>query len=425
MRRRVALYGWLSSEAVSLTGTRVSMIAIPWFVLTTTGSATQTGLVAFAEMAPYVLAKAASGPWVDRVGARRICIGADLLSVLAVGAIPLLHGLGVLSFPVLLVLVALAGTLRGPSDGARHALVPAIVAASDVPMERATGLAGAIERLASTVGAAFAGVLVASVGATSAIVIDAASFAVSAALLAATAPRQERRVDPEQPTGYLTELAEGWNFLRRDPVLVAMVSMIALTNLLDAAYAAVLLPVWAKETGGGAAAIGLVLATFSGFAVLGSIVAAALAHRLPRFTTYVVAFLIVGLPRFVVLAIDVPLWFVLGFSVIAGFACGFINPILGAVIFERIPAHLMGRVTSLNTALCWAGLPFGGLVGGVLIATAGLTPALLVVGGAYFLATLLPVRVPAWREMDAQRIAPATVAGPDEVVSPPGAGTRS
>ena len=49
-----ALRGWLTAEAVSLTGTRVSMVAIPWLVLTTSGSATWTGVVAFAEMLPYV-----------------------------------------------------------------------------------------------------------------------------------------------------------------------------------------------------------------------------------------------------------------------------------------------------------------------------------------------------------------------------------
>jgi len=53
--RRGGLIGLLCSQAVSLTGTRVSMIAVPWFVLTSTGSATNTGLVAACEMAPYVL----------------------------------------------------------------------------------------------------------------------------------------------------------------------------------------------------------------------------------------------------------------------------------------------------------------------------------------------------------------------------------
>jgi Na+/melibiose symporter-like transporter len=190
MRGRAALWGYLTSEAVSLTGTRVSMIAIPWLVLTTTGSAVQTGIVAFAEMTPYVVLKALAGPLTDRLGPRRVCVSADLVSVVVVGAVPLLHALELLTFPLLLVLVALAGAVRGPGDGARHALVPAVVDLAGVTLERATGLSGAVERLASTLGAAFAGVLVAAVGPAPALVLDAASFGISAVVLALTAPRR-------------------------------------------------------------------------------------------------------------------------------------------------------------------------------------------------------------------------------------------
>jgi MFS family permease len=404
MRPRTALYGWLGSEAVSLTGTRVSMVALPWFVLSTTGSATRTGLTAFAEMAPYVLAKAFAGPLVDRVGPRPVSIGADLASVLAVGSIPLLHALHLLSFPVLLLAVAVAGLLRGPGDGAKQALVPAVVAAAAVPMERATGLAGAVERLAGTVGAACAGILVASAGAASAIVVDAASFAVSAGLLAATAPRRTRRTaEAAVGTGYLAELREGWDFLRHDAILVAIVTMVALTNLLDAAFSSVLVPVWAEHSGGGATAVGVLFAVFAGGSVAGSLVAASLGDRLPRFWTYVVGFMVASLPRFVVLALGVPLTWVLAVAVVGGFASGFLNPILGAVIYERIPEPLVGRVTSLNTSLCWAGIPFGGLVGGLLVAGLGLSPALVVVGVAYLAATMLPVLQPQWRRIDERR----------------------
>src|SRR6185312_9926056 len=119
--RRIPLYGWLTAEAISLLGTRISMIAIPWLVLTTTGSPTQTGLVAFAEIAPMVLFKACGGPLVDRVGPRRMAIGADTLSFLVVGLIPVLHHAGALGFPLLLGLVAIAGALRGPGDAATAA----------------------------------------------------------------------------------------------------------------------------------------------------------------------------------------------------------------------------------------------------------------------------------------------------------------
>ena len=91
---RRPLYGWLGAEAVSLAGTRVSMIALPFFVLTTTGSPEKTGLVALAEMLPLVVLKVLGGPIIDRVGARRVAITCDWASVVVVGAIPFLYDAG-------------------------------------------------------------------------------------------------------------------------------------------------------------------------------------------------------------------------------------------------------------------------------------------------------------------------------------------
>ncbi len=99
-------------------------------------------------------------------------------------------------------------------------------------------------------------------------------------------------------------------------------------------------------------AVGLLFAVFGGAAVLGAVAAAAWGERLPRYRTYLVAFLVAGVPRFVVMAFDVPAVGGLAVGVVGGCASGFLNPILGAVIFERIPAPLMGRVTSLTTAMC-------------------------------------------------------------------------
>lgn len=408
MSTRRPLYGWLTAEAISITGTRVSMIALPWFVLTTTGSPTKTGLVALAEMLPLVLLKVLGGPLIDRLGARRMSIVCDVGSVFVVGAIPLLHLLDLLTFPVFLGLVAVAGGLRGPGDGAKHALIPALVEHAEVPLERATGLASTVERTASMLGAAVAGGLVAVVGPANALVVDAASFGVAAGVLA-WSTRSMRRVTaeevadaevPESPARYLTQLREGWSFLRNDRVLLGIAVMVALTNLLDIAWASVLVPVWAKEYGGGAGAIGLLFAVFSGASVLGAMCAAAWAERLPRFKVYLLAFLITGAPRFAVMAFDVPVWAVLAVAVLGGFASGFLNPVLGAVIFERIPADLVGRVTSLTTAMCFALMPLGGLLGGLLVSGFGLTAAMLATGAAYFLVTTLPAVDPRWREMD-------------------------
>lgn len=393
---RRGLIGLLAANIVSLSGTRLSMIALPWFVITTTGSAVHTGLVAFAHMTPYVLAKALAGPVIDRLGPRRVTVVAELASAAVIAAIPILHALGLLHFGVLVVLVFLLGAASGPADGAKSALIPDVADQARVPLERVTGLTGTIERLASTVGAAGAGGLVALVGSIPALAVNAGTFAVAAIIIGATAPRAEAA-----PSGnYLQQLREGAGFIWRDRLLRSIYVMVAVTNLLDAAMFAVLLPVWAHSTGRGPTEIGLIAAVMSGSAVAASLLAAAIGHRMPRRMTYLIGFLIAGAPRFVILALDVPLGTVLAVSVVSGFAAGFLNPILGAVIFARIPRGLVGRVTSLGSSLAWSGMPFGGLVGGALIAAAGLSPALLVFGAAYFLVTTLPGLQREWTEMD-------------------------
>lgn len=404
--RRAPLVGGLTAEGISFLGTRISMIAIPWFVLSTTGSATQTGLVAAAEIAPLVIFKALGGPLLDRVGPRRVTLACDLGSALVVGSIPLLHQLGMLSFPLLLVLVAVAGALRGPGDAGKSAMTPEIARVAGVSLERVTGLASAVERTSSMAGAALAGLLVAGLGSANALYVDAASFLVSFAVFALSTSGMGRPVPTPEPTSgvratsYLTELRQGWDFLRTEPVLVAICLMVAVTNLVDQAYAAVLAPVWAKESGAGVEVLGAMFAAFSGASVLGALAAARWGETLPRYRTYVVAFLIAGAPRFVVMALESPLWAVFAVTVVAGAASGFLNPILGAVILERIPAPLMGRVSSLNTAICWSLMPLGGVLGGLAVTALGVSPALLLAGAAYLLTTMAPTRVPAFRAMD-------------------------
>ena len=419
MSTRAPLWGYLTAMAISVTGTRVSMIAIPWFVLTTTGSATKTGLVAFAEMAPLVLLQFLAGPLIDRLGARRVTLVCGSASVVVVGAIPVLHALDLLTFPALLVLVALAGSLRGPGDAAGHAMLPLVVEHAHLPMERVTGLTGAVERTASMAGAALAGALVALVGPTNALVVDAVSFGVAAVVLGLTtrmmrpAPVGAAAVGtvdtgPATPSSYAGELRDGWSFMRRDPILMGIGVMVAVTNLLDQAWSAVLVPVWVLDNGYGVEVVGLLGATFGGAAILGSVAAAAWAERLPRYRVYLVCFLVCGAPRFIALAFGFPLWAILVVGVVGGCAAGFLNPVLGAVLFDRIPAPLMGRVTSMNLAMSWSLIPFGGILGGLAVAALGVSPALLLIGAAYLVTTMAPAVQPRWKEMDVrpERVSP-------------------
>ena len=406
-RSRRSLYGLLVTSVVSVAGTRISAIAIPWFVLTTTGSPTRMGLVTLFEMLPYVVIKALGGPLIDRRGPRQVSITADAISAVVAALIPILHLTGQLSFPVLLVLVAVLGTVRGPGDAAKFALIPQVARESGMSLERLTGLEGTADRTTSIISFGIAGGLVALVGPINAVVVDAASFAFAAMVLALTFARRQLPAisDHVSEPDYLHRLAEGARFLRGDRLLSSVVAMVATTNWLDAAYSTVLLPVWIHDHGYDTTQLGLIGMTFALTATCGSLVATALAGRLPRRLVFLGGFLLCGAPRFVMLALDMPLWAILVTVAIGGSGAGFINPVLGAIFYERVPPHLIGRVSALEDSLCWSGVPLGGISAAAVIAAFGLAPALLIAGGIYLTATLVPGLRPEWKEMDRERSA--------------------
>jgi MFS family permease len=412
--RRGAFAGFLAAEAISLFGTRMTAVAIPWLVLVTTGSATRTGVVGFAEMLPYVLVCAAGGPLIDRIGARRTSIVMDAGSAVVIGAIPFLHWAGRLDFAVLVPLVIVAGTMRGLGDTAKRVVFPAVVRAGGINLTRATSIHDGLSRLANLVGAPVAGLLIAATDAPTVLVVDVISFAAAAVLIATLVNRATRAPaddDDHEGGSYVQKLRHGLAYVRRDRLVLGLMVMLFLTNMLDQAYGAVFVPVWAKELLGSPVGIGLVFAAFSLGAVVGNVVFTALSTRLPRYAPYTIGFLIAGLPRFVVLALDSPLWTILVVSAVGGLAIAAVNPILGAVMYERVPARLQARVLGLSTALAWAGIPLGGLLGGVLTDGVGLRTALLVTGALYLGATLMPLMGRVWREMDEPGGSPATEAG--------------
>jgi MFS family permease len=432
------LAGVLAAMLVAMTGTRVSAIALPWFVLVTTGSATKTGLAAFCEMAPYVLAKALSGPVLDRIGTRLVSWTADLASAVAAALVPVCYLLGMLPFWALLALVAVIGMVRGPGDLAKQVMVPEAADRSRVPLERATGLSGATERLASTVGPVAGGALIALTSPMTGLAVNAVCFALGSLVVAIVLPRgMGGRPKPDTtvtdtdpaptatdatPTGatappatgapardgyardgYWRRLADGARFIRGDRLLLAIAVLVAVTNLLDAAFVSVMLPVWAERSGNGPQAIGLLGGTMGGTAIAGSLIAATVAHRMPRGPVLLLGNLAAGAPRFLVLASDAPMWALVAVFGVSGFGAGFLNPIIGAAIFERIPRPLLGRVTSLVASMAWAGMPLGALVGGVGVTALGLAPVLVISGGLYAVAAVLLGIRPEWRRMDAER----------------------
>lgn len=400
-RSRRGLVGLLAADGISTLGTRMSALALPWFVLTTTGSPTSTGLVAAAELTPYMLVQGLGGPLVDRLGAWRISVSTDLVATAAVAAIPLLHLAHGLSLAFVFAFAAVTGVMRGAGDAARYVLLPGVGELAGTPLERSAGLFDGMSRTAGLIGAPVAGALIAVTSAVNVLLIDAATFAVSALLVARLVPRSAQPAPPDgPPQKYLASLGEGFRHLRGDRLLLGIGLMVLVTNMIDQAGSAVFSPVWAKEVAHSSVALGLMSAAFGVGSVAGNAFTTWLGPRLPRHRTYAVGFLLTGGPRYLTLALAGTVSPVLVVNLIAGMGAGGINPILGAVQYERIPRELQVRVLGAINATAWAGIPLGGLLGGVFVQGAGLRAALITAAALYLATTLVPFVFPVWRQMD-------------------------
>ncbi len=407
---RLPLVALLTANAVSMVGNVFALIAIPWYVLETTGSASRAGLTGFAAALPIIIAGVFGGAMVDRVGFRRMSVLSDVISSLAVAAIPLLALTVGLAFWQLLALVFVGGLLDTPGTTARMSLLPDLANRGDVKLERVNAIEQLIQRAAFLLGAPLAGVVIAAVGADAALWFNAASFVISAALIVALVPPARAAARERQTlASFREDLVAGLAFIRRDALMTCLVVQVSLMNFVDA-MVGLIIPVYAVEVFGSAADLGLMLAAHGAGAVVTTLLFAAVGHRLPRRTVYITSFVLAGLPLFV-LALAPVLTVVLAALIVRGFGAGPLNPILMTISQERVPADLRGRVFGVTTSIAWLAIPAGRLLAGYLVEWVGLIPTLGGVAIVYVLITTSMYRLAALREMDRRVDQPAIRVG--------------
>jgi predicted MFS family arabinose efflux permease len=399
-RRTVPILSLLAANAISMSGNVAALVAIPWFVLQSTHRASKTGVTAFAGLVPVVLSGLFGGALIDRVGYRRTSVIADLASTGAVAAIPLLDATVGLSFPALVALVFIGGLLDAPGATARGSLLPDVATRAEWSLERASGAAAVVERASRLAGAPAAGVLIAVVGATNVLWIDAGSFLVSALLVAGLVPRSTAD-RPRERERYVEELRAGFRFLRSDRTLVVLVAVVTLTNLFDS-ISVVALPVLANRVYGTATSLGLMMGAVGAGSVVGALAFASFGERFSRRRVFCWGFLGVT-AWYPVAAAFPPLGFVVGAKAFSGLASGPLNPVIDTVFYERVPDGMRGRVLGVTQASAWMAMPLGVLLAGPLVDWVGLRATFLGTGAVYVAVVLGAMALPALRGMDADR----------------------
>ncbi|MFG2296411.1 MFS transporter [Streptomyces sp. NPDC048603] len=401
-RRATALVTLVAVSAICSAGVAMTLIALPWFVLHTTGSGTRTGLVAAAELVGLLCSSVSAGPLLDRLPPRAVSVGADALTAAALGLVPLLHSAGVLGLPLLALLAFVTGAARGPADTGKQLLLPAAMERAGVGPERATGAVEAARRIGMMAGAPLAGVSVAAVGAVPTLLLDTAAVLLGAVLVAllvpAVRPAPEAR-EAREP--YLRELAAGLRWLRGDRLVRAVTGVLLVTNALDGALNGVLYPAYGARVLGSGPLLGAMVTAMGAGALAGAALYGWAGPRLPARLLFTGSFVLLGAVRCATLAAEPPPAVLLVLLALSGVGSGIVAPLMMSVAYRRVPEELRGRVFGLLTACALAATPLGMVGGGLALDHFGLTGTLLATGAVYLVVTSAPLVFRVWRGLDA------------------------
>jgi predicted MFS family arabinose efflux permease len=392
---RRALGAVYVAGGVSALGTQMTMLALPWLVLESTGSATRAGVLFALQVLPMALLGFAGGEVIQRFGARRTMVVSDAARAVVIALVPVLSTMDVLSFGVLLAVVVTAGVLGVPYFAAQRVLAADLAGPDPKTLTRANSLLEGGFNVAAFAGPAIGGVLITLVGAERVLWFDAASLLLSCLLLWRLVPRGQ---NPSRPrTGAGAGVLAGVRALRADEFLrPAMASTVTFGFLLR--ILGIALPLLAFQRFGGDARVGgLLLAGFGAGALAGSLVSYLVASRLSPARLMGVSIIQLVVPLWLLLTpAPVPL-LVLALAVSAA-ALPMSNAPFFAILATRFPDGLRAKVIQAVMTISSVAGPLGFLAGGVAIDRAGLTTTLVAVAALSSLAAVNVLR--ALRRLD-------------------------
>jgi MFS family permease len=373
--RHRPLRALLFAEVISTTGAQMTWLALPWFVLTTTGSAGQMTLVILAESIGLAAAGLPAGAFVERFGAKRSMLFADAVRAPLMLFVPILHWTGHLSISGLLVLAFLLGALAGPYFTAQRVIMPELLGEDEATMNQANALFQGAIRTTLLLGPPLGGVLIGVIGAANVLVVDAATYLVSFALVALFVPT--RKPAPRDEGADTRGVLAGLKFLVREPLLRVWIPLFVAG---DAAWQAffVAVPVLTVERFGADAKIaGALFAAFGAGALIGNFLSFRfLAQRIDGLRLIALSVPLQAAPLWL-LTLHVPARAMFGAILVSGIGNGICNPTIHSLFTLRMPVAVRAKAMAAATVIWGLGTPLGLLFAGPVLATLGPQPVLV------------------------------------------------
>jgi MFS family permease len=389
-----------AAQTVSLVGDQITVIALPLVaVLALDASAAQMGYLFAAELAPNLLFSLHAGAWIDRRGRRRqLMIATDLMRAGLIGSIPLAYAFDGLTFPHLLVVGFLMGTMSVLFQVSYSALFVALLP-RDRYVDGASLLHGT-RAFSYVAGPSAGGVLVQALSAPVTLFVDAVSYVVSALFL-----RRVAATEPETERAGRGHVVAGVRYIFGSPVIRAALGATATINFFNFVFFTLFILYATRELGVSPGTLGLVLGAGAVGGVIGSVATAAIGRRIGLGPAFALGCVLFPAPLLLVPLAGGPEWLVLAFLFLAEFASGLGVMVLdinaGAISAAIVPDRLRSRVSGAYMVVNYGVRPIGALVAGALGTWIGVRATLFVgtAGAILGVLWLLPSPILGLREL--------------------------
>jgi predicted MFS family arabinose efflux permease len=360
----------LAGQTASTLGDRIVFVALALYV-TDIGSPSDVGIVLAAHAVPLVAFLLIGGVWADRLPRHRVMIVTDGVRFALHALLAILIFTGAVEIWMIAVIEALFGTAEAFFRPAYTGLIPQTVPEHEIQPAKATF--GTVETAAEFAGPALATALVLGVGPGYAFAIDAATFLVSAAFLLPLHPRERGAVGVR--TTVLAELREGWAEVRsRDWVwvIIGAFSLALLTSFGPWQTLGATVSIEQYDT---RATFGIATSAMGAGTVLGALLGFRWRPRHPMRTGMLLA-----MPwpaSFAIFALGVPVPLLLVIFTATGMCLALFGIWWETALAERMPPHVLSRVTAYDWMGSLALLPIGYVLAGPLGERLGATEVLI------------------------------------------------
>jgi MFS family permease len=351
---------WIG-RLISLFGDALTLIALPWFVLQVTGSGTATAGILLTLQLPAILTSLVIGSLIDRFQPWTIMAIDNGLRTLIIGCIPILYWLGRLELWMLFLLTFFAGMLVPATEVGSRSILPDLV--EDKDLDAANMLWSFSLNLSLVIGPAVAGLLVASFGGPSVLLIDAGTFAVMA-FAAITLPVLQRSKPPVQaPLSERLGVRQLWQIkVVRYTTLLSLVFFFSYGPLEAAMplYSDAILKTDARG-------YGLLWSALAVGALIGTLGSTTLSKYLRLGVALPLIALLWGASLLPMVFIN-NLWLACGLLLLGGLMWGPYTPMETTLLQRNVPKAQLGRVFGARSTLLTGGSPLGLAIGGILLA---------------------------------------------------------